>query len=500
MPTSHDAEGQRKSKPKGAGRPNAASSAQSGSGQRRAHAGSAGEQRRVPSGNTGEQRRVPSGNTGAQRRVSPSDTSSRRRVAADSTGSHHRSSPADTTASLSTAPKNKKRLRANNAAGFKSAAHGTGDYHPSHAAAPKRKGLPVWLIVLIVVAVAIVGVGGFFLARVLMPASSSTQVAAGQEVTVVIPEGATGTDIVNILLEQGVIKSKSDFKKALKAQNADQSLHSGAYTFVTGSDASEVVAQLVAGPNSNHGQLQIPEGLTITQTAKLVESALSIPKDEFIAQAKASNYLDDYSFLKEAGDDSLEGFLYPKTYDCAGKEINADTVIRMMLTQYEQEMNDQDLSGAKTMLSDRYNLSVTTYDIIKIASIIEKEAINEDDRPKVSSVFYNRLSQNIAIQSDATMGYVTGGEVSTDDLSSDSPYNTYYYKGLPPTPICSPSLWAIQAAMNPADTKYLFFFIIEDDNYSNHTFSETYEEHQAAFSAALAEQKAAAEAAAGGKE
>ena len=140
-------------------------------------------------------------------------------------------------------------------------------------------------------------------------------------------------------------------------------------------------------------------------------------------------------------------------------------------------------------------LQVSNYDIVKIASIIEKEAITDEDRPKVSSVFYNRLSQSMALQSDATMSYVTDGVVTSEDLTVDSPYNTYYYKGLPPTPICTPSGWAIEAAMYPADTDDLFFFIIEADGYSNHTFSKTYEEHESAYQAALEEQRAAASAA-----
>jgi UPF0755 protein len=91
------------------------------------------------------------------------------------------------------------------------------------------------------------------------------------------------------------------------------------------------------------------------------------------------------------------------------------------------------------------------------------------------------------------MGYETGGNVTSEDLAVDSPYNTYLYKGLPPTPICSPSLWAIEAAMAPADTEYLYFFIIEDGVYSNHTFSKTYEEHHSAYVKALEEQAAANE-------
>ena len=363
----------------------------------------------------------------------------------------------------------------------------------SHAVPQRRRGVPVAAIVAIVLAVVLVGVGGFFVIRHFLNPYEGTRVEDGQTVTVEIPEGSSGSEIVQLLLDAGVIHSSKDFRSAVQAQNADQSLRCGTYTFVTGSDPADVVAQLVAGPNSSEGQLQIPEGLTIQKTAEVVEETYGIPVDDFLEQAKASNYVKDYPFLEEAANDSLEGFLYPKTYNLAGKDVTADSVIRLMLSQYQTELGNIDTEAARKKLAERYNnLNVTDYDLLKIASIIEKESIAEEDRDKVSSVFYNRLNTGMNLQSDATMGYVTEGLVTSEDLQSDSPYNTYLYGGLPPTPICSPSMWALEAAMNPADTNYLFFFIIEDGNYSNHTFSETYEEHSSAYEIALQEQAAAA--------
>ena len=370
----------------------------------------------------------------------------------------------------------------------------TGRRGPSHAARKEQR-FPVVAVIVVLVLVIATGVGGFMLISNLMHPYEGADVPDGQTVSIVIPEGSTGTDIVNQLLEAGVIHSTADFRKAVKNQNADQLLRCGSYTFETGSDPKDVVKQLVQGPNSDEQQLQIPEGLTVTQTASYVEEQLGIPSQAFLDQAKASNYANDYDFLSQASNDSLEGFLYPKTYDFGGREITADSVIRQMLSQFELEMESLDLEGARSALYDRYKLQVSNYDIVKIASIIEKEAITDEDRPKVSSVFYNRLSQSMALQSDATMSYVTDGVVTSEDLMVDSPYNTYYYKGLPPTPICTPSGWAIEAAMYPADTDDLFFFIIEADGYSNHTFSKTYEEHESAYQAALEEQRAAASAA-----
>ena len=116
-----------------------------------------------------------------------------------------------------------------------------------------------------------------------------------------------------------------------------------------------------------------------------------------------------------------------------------------------------------------------------MASIIEREALTDEQRLNVSSTFYNRLKVDMPLQSDATMMYVTGGEVTADDLQTDSPYNTYLNPGLTPTPICSPSIESIQAALEPANTDYFYFFI----NENVHQFSETYEEHQQAISESI---------------
>ena len=159
-----------------------------------------------------------------------------------------------------------------------------------------------------------------------------------------------------------------------------------------------------------------------------------------------------------------------------------------MLDQYKAEVHSLNMSDAAASLSSSYGVTVSDYDVLKVASIIEREAVTSDDRPLVSSVIYNRLKADMSLQSDATMGYVTGGDVTADDLKVDSPYNTYLHKGLTPTPICNPSLDSIQAALAPSPTNYYYFLIIENGSYSNHTFSETYDQHQEAIAKAQADQ------------
>ena len=295
---------------------------------------------------------------------------------------------------------------------------------------------------------------------------------AGVEVTVTIPEGASGDEIASILSESHVIEDPSDYYTAVTQLGAESSLMPGVYLFTTGQDPLEVVNQLMEGSNVDGYTLVVSEGLTVEQTAAVVEESLGIPVDEFLAQATVSNYVDEYSFLETAADDSLEGFLYPKTYTFT-EEPTADAVIRTMLDQYEEEVASLDFDAAVAELESRYGVTMSEYDILILASIVEREALTSDQRLNIASVFYNRLSQDMALQSDATMGYVTGGEVTASDLETESAYNTYLNKGLTPTPICSPSLESIEAAMDPAETDYLYFYITTETEY----FSETYDEH-----------------------
>lgn len=351
---------------------------------------------------------------------------------------------------------------------------------------PSRLPVLVGIIAALIAVVLIV----FVACSVLNSSDDATEIPAGQEVTITIPEGSGAATIYAELSDAGVLSNQEEFYEELRAQGAEQSLKSGTYSFVTGEDVSKVVKQLVEGPNTTESRLVVAEGLTEARLASEVESSLGISQDDFLNQAKASNYVNDYPFLSEAQNDSLEGFLYPKTYDFSGKDVSSDLVIRTMLDQYQAEVEPLDLDAAAATLASSYGIELDGYDLLTIASIIEREAVTDDDRPLVASVFYNRLRDGMPLQSDATMGYVTGGEVTADDLKQESPYNTYLNTGLPPTPICTPSMTSIQAAMAPASTDYLYFLIIENGNYSNHTFSRTYEEHQEAIDKALADQAA----------
>ena len=344
---------------------------------------------------------------------------------------------------------------------------------------PRRRMGPAAFAACCVAAAAVVALVAFLVVPRVLDAISGPE-REHVPVTVTIPEGSGVLEIQAILAEAEVIEPDDDaFYRYVMEEGLETSLKSGTYELETYAPVDEVAEQLAEGPNTTQNRVTVPEGRTVAQTAEIVEESLGIPADEFLAQAKASNYAEDYAFLEGAADDSLEGFLYPKTYDFSGQEATADAVIRAMLDQYEEEVHSLDFDAASARVRDEYGVDMDAYDFLTLASIVEREAVTAEDRTLVTSVFYNRLAQGMALQSDATMMYVTGGEVTAADLETESPYNTYDNPGLTPTPVCSPSMSCLEAVLDPEKTDYLYFFIIEDGETSVHAFSETYEEHQA---------------------
>ena len=154
-----------------------------------------------------------------------------------------------------------------------------------------------------------------------------------------------------------------------------------------------------------------------------------------------------------------------------------------MLDQFRTETSGLDYSYAQSQ-------GLSRYDVVKLASIIERET-DEDFRPEVASTFYNRMAYGWNLESDATLAYVLGREPTPEELEGDDPYNTYTHAGLPPTPICSPSLGCLEAACSPAQSDYLFFYIAPDaQGKVQHYFAATYDEHAANIAQATGQEAA----------
>lgn len=334
----------------------------------------------------------------------------------------------------------------------------------------------------VIVAVVVLAVVLVVIPSLTKSGGDSQQIEVGQVVNVTIPDGAGAQAVAQALFDAKAIENKSEFLKQVSRMNAGESLKSGNYVITVGGNLSNLVELLTTGPNASGIALTIPEGYTVSRIADTVESTLGISADEFKEQAKASNYVADYPFLEGAANDSLEGFLFPKTYSF-GEGATADGVIRAMLTQFQNEIATLDLSYAE-------GRGLTVAQIVNLASIVEKES-TPSTQGAVAAVFWNRLENNGEpnygfLQSDATTAYSVGHDPSAEEVHDESdPYSTYAHQGLPPTPICCPGLAALQAVCSP-DGEYLdqgyyyFFFYNDKDGNVQYAFSKTYEEHQQA--------------------
>lgn len=273
------------------------------------------------------------------------------------------------------------------------------------------------------------------------------------ETTVEIPNGYGTGDISRLLRDEGVIASTTAFIQAVSAQGAEGALQAGTYTFTKGMTYEQIVSMLVAGTAASGVSITIPEGFTVAQTAQRFAETFDFTYDDFMAQAKASNYVGEYTFLNGAYNDSLEGFLFPKTYTFEG-DVTPDVAIRTMLKQFQTETASIDWSNVGQGAT-----RLTEYQVICMASLIERETAVEDERPTVASVIYNRLNAGWYLQIDAAIAYALNKSdlLTYADLEVDSPYNTYTNYGLVPGPICSPSLSSISAVINAAQTDYYFY-------------------------------------------
>jgi UPF0755 protein len=285
-------------------------------------------------------------------------------------------------------------------------------------------------------------------------------------VVLVIAPGGSVSDIAQKLVSEGVITNKFLFKVAAAARGSTRDLKSGEYRLDATMSILDVLSRLEQGNVILH-EFTIPEGYTIKQIAERLDKLGLAEADEMMRLAE------NPEFCRKLGVDSsvLEGFLFPDTYKVA-KGLSTEELLRIMVNKM---LGVWTAEWRSSTVGDR-----SINDIITIASIIEKEALYDSEKPLVASVIYNRLKKNIPLQCDVTIRYPLdnyGVHLTYDDLEMDSPYNTYLYRGIPPTPICNPGLLAVRAAINPAETDYLYFVHM---NNGRHKFSVTLKEHNKA--------------------
>jgi UPF0755 protein len=323
---------------------------------------------------------------------------------------------------------------------------------------------------------AIVLVGLFFGAQFAasLVGGSSWDVIAGQPVEVVIEPGTSANTIYAALDDAGVARA-SEIRAAARKAGVEDQLQAGSYSLVTDMDASEVVRQLLlGGVVTDEGSFTVIEGWTIKRILSELGSQTSFTEDDYRAAlgsgAVTSPLLPDTS-------DTItsitrwEGLLFPAKYQISGNS----TPVTIL-----QRMSDEMVERLETVDWSRIDeLDISRHEGIIIASLIQREAGTDADRPLISSVIHNRLQDGIRLQIDATVVYAIGdvnGRVTAEDLEVPSPYKTYRVDGLPPTPIGTVQIISVDAAVDPADTDYYFYVLARSDG--SHAFATTYEEHK----------------------
>ncbi|MBQ8147816.1 MAG: endolytic transglycosylase MltG [Lachnospiraceae bacterium] len=340
---------------------------------------------------------------------------------------------------------------------------------------------PKPLIVISVILVVILAsmIYGYSQYKIYQDEYQGMETTAGEDVVIVVPEGATTKQIAQILKDNGLIQFPSAFVKRVKESEYRGLLQPGEFTLNTGMNTWEMIEILgyVAPAKTVVATVTFPEGFSIEQMAARVEAEGIFTADEFLAAVEEDTYT--YDFLESIPEGTtikyrLQGFLFPATYDIYD-DTTAHDLVDMMLQKFDQVYSEEMRAQATTM-------GYSAFELVNRASIVEREAKLDEERPIIAGVINNRLDQGMMLQMCPTVlypvtdGMYDKGEVTYDDLEVVSAYNTYKNTGLPVGPICSPGETSLRAVLYPQEHTYLYYHV-ENEETGSHIFTETYEEH-----------------------
>jgi UPF0755 protein len=290
----------------------------------------------------------------------------------------------------------------------------------------------------------------------------------GEEKRVLIPKGSTFRDVVEVLDEEGLLRSPTAFYLIARVIGVAGNVQAGEYELSTAMTPSMILYKLVNGDVVKY-RVTIPEGYTVKQIAfRLAELGIITDQEEFLQVAFSS----DFDAMLGIDGESVEGYLFPDTY-LFSKAVSPQEVIKTMVGKFKRVYTPEFSERAA-------ELGMTDPEVVTLASIIEKETGLPEERKLISAVFHNRLKHGIPLASDPTVIYGIkdfDGNLRKRDLATRTPYNTYLIQGLPPGPIANPGKASIEAALYPAQVKYLYFVSRND---GSHHFSTTLREHNEA--------------------
>ena len=313
------------------------------------------------------------------------------------------------------------------------------------------------------------GAGALFVSFVVQVwlAFLPTQALQAGSRVVEIPHHLSAIDIAAQLKDAGVVPTRTSFLLLTTLRGSIRGLKAGEYEFPQGANSIQILKFMEAGKIRPH-QVTLPEGGTVRDLARMLEKEGLAKTEDVLRVAK------DPVVLKTLGVEapSLEGYLFPDSYQFF-KGMTVEEMLAKMVRRLREVMTSELINEAQTR-------GLSPHKLLTLASIIEREAVVPSEQPLISGVFWNRLNLDMPLQADPTVQYAVGKgyqALTRDDLSVDSPYNTYRYRGLPPAPIANPGKSAILAATRPSPVKYLYFVSIDD---RRHFFSTTLDQHKSA--------------------
>lgn len=365
-----------------------------------------------------------------------------------------------------------------------------------------KKKILIVTIAILVIAIAVIGISFTGMGK---PLDETEQTM----VSIEIPSGSSADSIAMMLEENNIIDKASEFSLWSKMKGYDSQFKAGTYALSAAMDF-ETIADILVGGKVSMAVFTVPEGLTIEQTIEKLVSQGMGTKENFENEVKDKKWFDKYEFLRYASyedamreslaDNYLEGYLMPNTYYVA-EGASEEEVIDVMLSQFNKDVFEgifkEFLEAYDSTTLKNYGDYLNTEagfqlrDVIKYASIIERETVLDEERPLVSAVIYNRLEKGMKLQMCSTVQYILGYQkdnLTYADISIDNPYNTYLYESIP-GPICSPGLASIKAAFYPEDADYLYFVVSEklDGSMNFSSDAAQFERDKAAYSKAYSE-------------
>ena len=299
--------------------------------------------------------------------------------------------------------------------------------------------------------------------------SSSYTGERGVPVYFTVRPGMSVSEIGKELYERGIIDSEMKFWWTAKLNGFENKVKSGTFAMQTGMTPRDALEILVYG-NTVTIRFTIPEGFSVRDIAQRLDDEGLVKADAFISLAKTYRpypYVEEHENVRYA----VEGFLFPDTYEING-EFDATRIMQMMAENFDRRLT-------KDMRDRAREMDLSIYELVTLASLVEKEAYHEEDRPIIAQIFLKRLRLGMPLQADPTVQYLLDApkeDLLYRDTEIESPYNTYQNVGLPPGPIASPGTASLMAVLHPADTNYLYF--VADRNGNNY-YATNYADHLA---------------------